>query len=150
MIAPGSPRRSPPTSATVRRRWSSTTSVDEPLVDLRVDGLVVRHAGSGRGIDDVDLVVRRGELVVVTGRVGAGKSTLLRAVLGLVARDAGTIRWNGAVVDDPATVLVPPRVAYLPQVPRLFSEPLADTVLLGRVRRRARAGAVAHVPRRGP
>ena len=28
-------------------------------------------------------------------------------------------------------VLVPPRTAYLPQVPRLFSEPLADTVLLG-------------------
>jgi ATP-binding cassette subfamily B protein len=27
--------------------------------------------------------------------------------------------------------MVPPRVAYLPQVPRLFSEPLADTVLLG-------------------
>jgi ATP-binding cassette subfamily B protein len=28
-------------------------------------------------------------------------------------------------------VLVPPRVAYLPQVPRLFSEPLADAILLG-------------------
>ncbi|HEX2578123.1 MAG TPA: ABC transporter ATP-binding protein, partial [Aquihabitans sp.] len=28
-------------------------------------------------------------------------------------------------------VLVPPRVAYVPQVPRLFSETLADTVLLG-------------------
>jgi ATP-binding cassette subfamily B protein len=27
--------------------------------------------------------------------------------------------------------MVPPRTAYLPQVPRLFSEPLADTVLLG-------------------
>jgi ATP-binding cassette subfamily B protein len=28
-------------------------------------------------------------------------------------------------------MLVPPRVAYLPQVPRLFSETLAETVLLG-------------------
>ena len=27
--------------------------------------------------------------------------------------------------------MVPPRVAYVPQVPRLFSEPLADAVLLG-------------------
>jgi len=76
-------------------------------------------------------VVRHGELVVVTGPVGGGKSTLLRAVLGLVPRNGGRIVWNGQVVDDPATFLVPPRVAYLPQVPRLFSETLAATVLLG-------------------
>jgi ATP-binding cassette subfamily B protein len=101
------------------------------LEELRVEGLTVRHPGSDHGIEDVDLTVRRGELVVVCGPVGAGKSTLLRAVLGLVRTTAGTVRWNGGVVADPSTVLVPPRAAYLPQVPRLFSEPLADTVLLG-------------------
>ena len=41
------------------------------------------------------------------------------------------IRRGGEAVDDPSRVLVPPRAAYLPQVPRLFSEPLADTILLG-------------------
>jgi len=117
-------RHGPPVLEVVRR-------VDDPLDELVVSGLTVRHDGSGRGLDDVDLVLRRGELVVVTGRVGAGKSTLLRALLGLVPRDAGTITWNGTEVADPATFLVPPRVAYLPQVPRLFSEALAETVLLG-------------------
>jgi ATP-binding cassette subfamily B protein len=101
------------------------------LRELWIEGLTVRHPRSHRGIEDVDLVVRRGELVVVTGPVGAGKTTLLRAVLGLVGAQAGTIRWNGAAMTDPSTVMVPPRAAYLPQVPRLFSEPLADTVLLG-------------------
>ena len=101
------------------------------LDELAVEGLTVRHPVSRRGIREVDLVVRRGELVVVTGPVGAGKSTLLRAMLGLVGADDGTIRWNGAAVDDPSTALVPPRTAYLPQVPRLFSEALADTILLG-------------------
>ena len=101
------------------------------LVELRADGLTVRHPGSGRGIEDVDLVVRRGELVVVTGAVGSGKTTLLRALLGLVGSERGTVRWNGEPVGDPSTVMVPPRTAYLPQVPRLFSEPIADTVLLG-------------------
>ena len=103
----------------------------EPLRELRAEGLTVRHPGSDRGIEHIDLVVRRGELVVVTGPVGAGKTTLLRALLGLVAIDAGTVRWNGESIADPSTVMVPPRAAYLPQVPRLFSEPLADTVLLG-------------------
>jgi len=79
----------------------------------------------------VDLDLVRGQLVVVTGPVGSGKSVLLRALLGLVPRAQGSIRWNGEDVTDPSTVLVPPRVAYVPQVPRLFSESLADTVLLG-------------------
>lgn len=79
----------------------------------------------------VDLDVERGQFVVITGPVGSGKSVLVRALLGLVPREHGTITWNGEVLDDPAVSLVPPRVAYVPQVPRLFSEPLADTVLLG-------------------
>lgn len=120
-------RHGPPALA-VRHR---ATAGDERLEELRVEGLTVTHPGSGRGIEDVDLVVRRGELVVVTGPVGAGKTTLVRALLGLVGRDAGTIGWNGTAIDDPSTVLVPPRAAYLPQVPRLFSEPLAATVLMG-------------------
>jgi ATP-binding cassette subfamily B protein len=106
-------------------------AVDEPFAELAVSGLTVRHPGSDRGVADVDLVVRRGELVVVTGQVGAGKSTLLRGLLGLVTPAAGSVSWNGSLVADASTYLVPPRVAYVPQVPRLFSESLADTVLLG-------------------
>jgi len=105
--------------------------VVEPLDRVEVDGLTISHAGGSHAIVDVSLAVGHGELVVVTGVVGAGKSTLLRGLLGLVPIDRGTIRWNGEVVTEPATFMVPPRVAYLPQVPRLFSEPLADTVLLG-------------------
>lgn len=103
----------------------------EHLHVLAAEGLTVVHDGAGQGIHDIDLVVRSGELVVVTGQVGAGKSTLLRGLLGLVEPTSGRITWNGAPVADPSSFLVPPRVAYLPQVPRLFSESLADTVLLG-------------------
>ncbi|CAA9243546.1 MAG: Heterodimeric efflux ABC transporter, permease/ATP-binding subunit 2 [uncultured Acidimicrobiales bacterium] len=105
--------------------------VSDGLRQLDVRGLTVRHPTSGRGVEDVDLTVRGGELVVITGVVGAGKSTLLRGLLGLVTPLAGEVRWNGSVVADPSTFLVPPRVSYLPQVPRLFSETLSETILLG-------------------
>jgi ATP-binding cassette subfamily B protein len=98
---------------------------------LSIRGLTARHGSEGPGIVNIDLDVRAGQLVVVTGAVGSGKSTLLRALLGLVGRQAGEIRWNGDVVADPGQAFVPPRVAYVPQVPRLFSETLSDTVLLG-------------------
>lgn len=39
--------------------------------------------------------------------------------------------WNGQLVDDPADFFVPPRIAYTPQVPRLFSQSLKENILLG-------------------
>ena len=63
-----------------------------------------------------------------------------RALLGLLPCDAGEIRWNGAIVGDPATFFVPPRCAYVPQLPRLFSGTLRENILLGR---EAESAAVA-------
>lgn len=83
------------------------------------------------GIANATFSLPRGSFTVVTGRVGSGKTTLLRALLGLLPPQAGTIRWNGAPVTDPAGFFLPPHAAYTPQVPRLFSEPLRDNILLG-------------------
>lgn len=117
-------RHGPPPLARPRRDPS------DRLEALVVRDLTARHGTGGPGIAGVDLEVRRGELVVVTGPVGGGKTTLLRALLGLVPA-SGAITWNDEPVEDPAVDLGPPRTAYLPQVPRLFSESLAETVLLG-------------------
>jgi ATP-binding cassette subfamily B protein len=83
------------------------------------------------GIEDVTFILPRGSFTVVTGRVGSGKTTLLRALLGLLPSDGGEVRWNGAAVGDPATFFLPPRSAYTPQTPRLFSETLRDNILMG-------------------
>jgi ATP-binding cassette, subfamily B, bacterial len=101
------------------------------LQQLEVRGLTYRHPDSGRGIEAVDLSIERGSFTVITGRIGAGKTTLLRALLGLSERDGGLIEWNGRGVDDPSTFFVPPRCAYTPQVPRVFSDTLRDNILMG-------------------
>jgi ATP-binding cassette subfamily B protein len=101
------------------------------LERLEVVDLTYRHPTSGRGIEGVSFGLRRGTLTVVTGRVGAGKTTLLQVLLGLLPPDSGRVLWNGAEVHDPGAFLVPPRCAYTPQVPRLFSESLRDNILLG-------------------
>lgn len=103
---------------------------DQRLESLEVHDLHVRLDDTDQ-LAGIDVAIPRGAFVVITGPVGSGKSVLARAILGLVPRSAGRILWNGAAVDDPATFLVPPRAAYVPQVPRLFSEELRHTVLLG-------------------
>ncbi|MFN2111095.1 MAG: ATP-binding cassette domain-containing protein, partial [Anaerolineae bacterium] len=84
-----------------------------------------------RGIRDIDLTLRRGSFTVITGRVGSGKTTLLRTLLGLLPKQTGEIYWNGTQIDDPATFFIPPRTAYTPQAPVLFSETLRENVLMG-------------------
>jgi len=107
-----------------------------PLDELRVEDLTARF-DTGGGVSDVSFTVRRGEFVVVTGPIGSGKTTLLRAVLGLAwqtqadGEASGTVFWNGTPVADRAAFFVPPQAAFLPQVPQLISDSLADNVAFG-------------------
>jgi ATP-binding cassette, subfamily B, bacterial len=116
--------RQPPATAPAAARH-------DPLQVLEVRGLSATHPTTGRGVTGVDLTLERGTFTVVSGPVGAGKTTLLRALLGLMPAQGGTVTWNGHRVTDRAAFMVPPRTAYVPQVPHLFSESLADNVLLG-------------------
>jgi ATP-binding cassette subfamily B protein len=100
------------------------------LQSLEVRGLSYTYPESGRGVRDVDFGVQRGTITVITGRIGSGKTTLLRALLGLLPAD-GELFWNGERVTESRTFFIPPRAAYTPQVPRLFSETLRDNILMG-------------------
>jgi ATP-binding cassette subfamily B protein len=101
------------------------------LIKLEARGLTYHYPDTGRGIERVGLSLTRGSFTVVTGRIGSGKTTLLKVLLGLLPKEAGEICWNGQIIHDPASFFVPPRSAYTPQVPRLFSETLRDNILMG-------------------
>jgi ATP-binding cassette subfamily B protein len=105
-----------------------------PLRELTVERLSARYPG-GAGVHDISFSLRRGDFVVLSGPVGSGKSTLLRAVLGLSWQTSvvGEVRWNGDVIDDLASFMVPPNAAFLPQVPQLVSDSVRDNVGLGPV-----------------
>ena len=86
---------------------------------------------SQNGIEDISLTLPRGSFVAITGRIGSGKTTLLKTLIGLLPAQSGQIQWNGVTVEQPDTFFVPPRSAFTPQTPRLFSETLRDNILLG-------------------
>ena len=103
-----------------------------PLEVLEVRDLTFHYPDTDDGIEDVSFAVPAGSFTVITGRVGAGKTTLLRAILGLVEPQRGDVLWNDEVVEQPAEFFIPPRSAYTPQVPRLFSMTLMENLLMGR------------------
>ena len=106
---------------------TAAPALRRPLETLELAGLTV----TGRGLNGVNLTIRRGSLVVVAGPVGSGKSSLLRAVVGLLGIDDGEVRWNGQRIEDRAAFFVPPQCAYVAQVPRLFAASLAENLRLG-------------------
>jgi len=73
----------------------------EPLV--AADGIGIRRGGSWL-IRDVDLSVRRGEIVTLIGPNGSGKSTTAKTVIGIMAPDAGAVRRAPGL-----------RIGYVPQ-----------------------------------
>lgn len=66
-------------------------------VAIAAVGLIKRY-GRQVVLDDVDLEVREGEIIVVVGPSGSGKSTLLRIIAGLERPDSGRLRlWDRPV-----------------------------------------------------
>jgi polar amino acid transport system ATP-binding protein len=59
-----------------------------PAIEVRD---VVKHYGTNKVLDGVNLTVAPGEVVVLCGPSGSGKSTLLRCVNGLEAIDSGSV-----------------------------------------------------------
>ena len=116
----------------IAHRPQLVTPARLPLEGLQVRSLTARYAGGG-GIRDLSFEIAPGTFTVVTGPIGSGKTTLLRALLGLGQFDetGGVVCWNGEPVLDRAAFMIPPNVAYLPQVPQLISDSLSDNVGFG-------------------
>lgn len=136
------PARPTPVTSTERRRWLPS---GPPSV-----------AGGGHQVvlEQVDLEVRRGEVVVLLGPSGAGKSTLLGALLGLLPQGAqvrGYAWWDDeGAASGPVDLLDPGRrerarlrgrvAAWLPQSPVSALTPVLS------VRHHLQEKARVHVP----
>jgi glutamate transport system ATP-binding protein len=115
----------------------------EPLV--RLSG-VNKWFGQLHVLQDIDLEVNRGEVIVVIGPSGSGKSTLCRTINRLEGIDSGEIRIDGRPLPDEGRDLARVRsdVAMVFQNFNLFAhKTILQNVSLGpiKVRRQPRAEA---------
>ncbi|QVL20339.1 thiol reductant ABC exporter subunit CydD [Pseudomonas qingdaonensis] len=100
---------------------SAPDTATQPLIVLNQVSL--RHPGAAKPIiEDLSLVVGKGEWVALTGPSGSGKSSMLAALAGLLAVQAGTLQ-----------VGVPRKcIGWVSQQPHLFATSIARNVTLGR------------------
>jgi len=87
--------------------------------------LIVEHLsawyGAARILYDLSFKVDRGEVVALMGRNGAGKSTTMKAIMGLVARRAGIVRFNGEDISNRRPFEIARRgLGFTPEDRRIF------------------------------
>jgi ABC-type multidrug transport system ATPase subunit len=84
--------------------------IESPAIECKA---VTKSYGSGRGVFDLDLAVRRGEVIGFIGPNGAGKTTTIRLLMDLVRPDRGAIRVIGLDAHRDS-LAIKRRVGYLP------------------------------------
>jgi ABC-2 type transport system ATP-binding protein len=82
---------------------------------LEFDGLTKRY-GDKVALQDLTFTVRPGEVYGFVGANGAGKTTAMRIALGVLAADAGEVRWQGR----PVTFDTRRRFGYMPEERGLY------------------------------
>lgn len=103
----------------------------EPV--LEVAGLAAGY-GLAQVLFGVELTLARGEVAALMGRNGAGKTTTLKAIMGLLAPRAGSVRFAGQQIAG----LAPFRIArlglgYVPEDRRIFTDlTVAENLEVGR------------------
>jgi ABC-2 type transport system ATP-binding protein len=84
-----------------------------PMLELRG---ITKSYGGRRVLDDVSFDVAEGRLTGFVGGNGAGKTTTMRIVLGVLARDGGTVALDGAAL----TAADRRRFGYMPEERGLY------------------------------
>jgi ABC-2 type transport system ATP-binding protein len=77
---------------------------------------VSKRYGDTVALDDITFDVRAGEIFGLVGSNGAGKTTTMRIMLGVLAADAGSVRWDGSELDLDTRR----RIGYMPEERGLY------------------------------
>ena len=71
-------------------------------------------------VQDLSFEVHAGEIVTLMGRNGAGKTSTLRAIMGLMNKRAGSVRFDGQeILGQPAHTRYHLGLAYVPEDRRI-------------------------------
>ncbi|MGP8204646.1 MAG: ATP-binding cassette domain-containing protein, partial [Acidimicrobiales bacterium] len=70
------------------------------MATVTLDKVSKTYPNGAPAVQDLDLEVAEGELMVMVGPSGSGKTTALRMVAGLEDITSGTLRLGGQVVND--------------------------------------------------
>lgn len=100
-----------------------------PQEQLSVEELTIAPPGMPRPtVLNVSFRLASGAGLAIVGPSGSGKTTLVRALVGVWKPARGTVRLDGAALDQWSSDLLGAHIGYLPQDVELFDGTVADNI----------------------
>lgn len=104
-------------------------SLPTPTGAIRIERLMVTPPGSKRpAVNGIDLALNKAEVLAVIGPSASGKSTLARAMVGVWPASHGSVRLDGAEINQWDSEALGPHLGYLPQDIELFDGTVAENI----------------------
>lgn len=104
-------------------------SLPAPKGELNVDKVVLIPPGSNTpALRGISFSLKPGETLGIIGNSAAGKSSLVRAILGLWPLANGSVRLDGAEIEQWNPEELGPHIGYLPQEVQLFEGTVAQNI----------------------
>ncbi len=101
----------------------------KPKAKLSVQSLTIVPPGEKRAsLRNVSFEVQPGQAVGVIGPSGSGKSTLARALTGVWRPAGGSVRLDGAALDQYGSDVLGQHIGYLPQRVQLFDGTISQNI----------------------
>ncbi len=88
-------------------------------------------ANSPLVLDDVNLLIRKGERLGIVGSTGSGKSTLMDLIMGLLEPSAGNLQIDDVILGESNRGLWQKQIAHVPQHIFLSDASVAENIALG-------------------
>lgn len=111
----------------------NAVELSAPTRDIRIENLTFNYRNSKKKIlSNIDLQIKKGEMVALVGESGGGKSSLTRLVQRLYDPTAGAILWDDVDIRDANLASLRKQIALVTQETVLFNDTIRENIAYGR------------------
>ncbi len=96
---------------------------------LTYQGVGFAYPGNAPVLNDIDLIIRKGEVTAIVGESGSGKSTLIDLLIGFYEPDRGIISLDNIPLSDVDILSFRRHIGYVPQDVVLFNDSVRNNLL---------------------
>ncbi|MCK6264197.1 ABC transporter ATP-binding protein/permease [Vibrio sp. ZSDE26] len=87
--------------------------------------------GERRVLDNLNIIIPKGQRVALVGASGGGKSTLIQLLLGIYQKESGDILINGYPIEQVGYDALRAKIAPVLQQPMIFNDTVRQNLTLG-------------------